>query len=508
VSTARAFVVTHGENTLASETIARTSARVDSTFVDKRQGLRIAMSLELDHDALVSRADIAVFAAAATVDSPPLQRARVVFEDDAVLVYAGAEASAPVQRVPVARRAMPFLNLSMATAEQIFMRAKAIGGAVAEVPVFAVVGGSIVEATVAWKAPDSAALTLGGVEMRARLSDLGEIIDAEVPLQGVRFAQEGAASAPMAASAAPKADYSAPPGAPYTAEEVRVRNERGGVALAGTLTIPQHARGERLPAVVMITGSGAQDRDEATPVIPGYRPFREIADALSRRGIAVLRMDDRGVGGSDAGPFGATSADFADDIRAALDFLRARDDIASARLALIGHSEGGIIAPMIAATDPLLRAIVIVAGPSRPGRVVSDQQVRAALAARGLTGAQLESEIAANARVRDLQVDANPWLRFWFEHDPIPTACRVTQPVLIVHGATDTQVTPDQAEELAAAFRSNGNRDVTLRILPEINHLMVHDPSGGFTEYGKLASLSVSPVVLATIGDWLATQLR
>lgn len=167
-----------------------------------------------------------------------------------------------------------------------------------------------------------------------------------------------------------------------------------------------------------------------------------------------------------------------------------------------------MIAPMIAATDPALHAIVLIAGPSRTGRAVSDEQVRAALIARGLTGAQLDAEIAANDRVRELQVAANPWLSFWFAHDPIPVAKRVTQPVLIIQGATDSQVSPGQAEELAAAFRAGGNRDVTVRVLPEINHLLVHDPSGSFTDYGKLESLAVSPVVLEAIGSWLEQRLR
>jgi len=306
----------------------------------------------------------------------------------------------------------------------------------------------------------------------------------------------------------PNPDYSAPAGAPYSAEDLRVINEHAGISLAGTLTMPHHGAGARVPGVVMITGSGPQDRDEATPALPGWRPFRQIADALGRRGIAVLRMDDRGVGESPLGPSGATSADFADDIRAALACLRSRDDIEPSRLALIGHSEGGMIAPMIAATDPLLHAIVIIAGPSRTGRAVSDQQVRAALVARGLAGADLDSAIATNDRLREAQVVASPWLSFWFAHDPIPTAKRVRQPVLIVQGATDTQVSPDQAEELGAAFRSGGNPDVTVRVLPEINHLLVHDPNGAFADYGKLESLSVSPVVLGEIGDWLEMHLR
>jgi len=107
-----------------------------------------------------------------------------------------------------------------------------------------------------------------------------------------------------------------------------------------------------------------------------------------------------------------------------------------------------------------------------------------------------------------VQVAANPWLRFWFAHDPIPVAKRVRQPVLIVQGATDSQVSPEQAEELAAAFRSSGNGDVTVRVLPEVNHLLVHDPGGSFTDYAKLEHLSVSSDVLAAIGSWLEEHLR
>jgi uncharacterized protein len=166
-----------------------------------------------------------------------------------------------------------------------------------------------------------------------------------------------------------------------------------------------------------------------------------------------------------------------------------------------------MIAAMIAETDPTLHAIVIIAGSSRTGRAVSDQQVRAALAAQGITGDRLESEIATNDRLRDAQVAANPWLQFWFAHDPIATAKRVKQPVLIIQGATDTQVSPDQASELAAAFHAGGNHDVTIRVLAEINHLMVHDPNGSFADYGKLQSLAVSPDVLTEIGDWVEQQL-
>jgi uncharacterized protein len=509
---ARSFAVTHDADTLVVERISRAGDRVDSDFLDKAQGVRIAMTMVLAPGGLVSRTEIIVRMATAAPDAQPLQHVTLDFEPDTVVITTGSGNSSPAQRVPVPHGTLPFLNLSVATAEQILMRARSLNGESAQVPIFSIMGGTVVTATVRWSAPGSAVLSLGGVDLHARVSPSGEIIDAEVPSQKVRFMPADApatGAAPVSTSSTvPAPDYSAPANAPYAAENVRVTNAHAGVTLAGTLTIPHHTARARVPAVVMITGSGPQDRDEATPAIPGWRPFREIADALGRRGIAVLRMDDRGVGGSDRGPAGATSADFADDIRAALAFLRTRDDIEPSRLALLGHSEGGMIAPMIAATDPMLHAIVIIAGPSRTGRVVSDQQVRAALVARGLTGAQLDAEIATNNRVRDAQVTANPWLSFWFAHDPIATAKRVTQPVLILQGATDTQVSPDQANELAAAFGSGGNHDVTVRVLPEINHLMVHDPNGAFTDYGKLADLSVSPVVLAEIGSWVEKHLR
>ena len=513
-SAARSFVAMRDADILVDERISRSTRRVHSDILNIAQGVRIAATMELASDGLVERAEITVRLATAASEAQPLQHVTLDFEPDAVLVRTGTSDAAPAQRIPLPPGALPFLNLSVATAEQIFMRARLLGGESAQVPIISIMGGQVATATVRWDEPGCAVLSLEGVDLHAHVTSSGEIIDAAVPGQRVRMmsadsppdrANSSYATAP-ATIALP--DYSAPIDAPYSADDVRVTSPRAGVSLAGTLTIPHRAAGTRVPAVVMITGSGPQDRDEATPAIPGWRPFRQIADSLGRRGIAVLRMDDRGVGGSDSGPAGATSADFADDIRAALAYLRARDDIEPSRLALLGHSEGGMIAPMVAVTDPALHAIVIIAGPSRTGRVVSDQQVRAALIARGLTGAQLESEIASNDRLRDAQVAANPWLSFWFTHDPLTTAKRVTQPVLIVQGATDTQVNPDQAEELAGAFRSGGNHDVTVRVLPEINHLMVHDPNGSFADYGKLQSLSVSPVVLAEVGDWLERQLR
>jgi len=151
-----------------------------------------------------------------------------------------------------------------------------------------------------------------------------------------------------------KPDCSAPAGATYTAEEVTIQTPAGHT-LAGTLTLPIGAsRAHRVGAIVTVTGSGPQDRDESIG-LEGYRPFQQIADSLGRIGIAVLRMDDRGSGGSTGTFKGATSADFAEDVRAGLAWLRTRPEIRANRLGVLGHSEGAVIAPMVAMKEPALR---------------------------------------------------------------------------------------------------------------------------------------------------------
>jgi pimeloyl-ACP methyl ester carboxylesterase len=508
------FVVTAGGDTIATERVTRDAAQVHSDLVVKAQGARIIFTMQLARDATVSKLTMEARAASAPESAAPVQRANITFTNDSALVAIGAAAE-PSQRFAVPAGTLPFINLSSAIAEQIFRRAKVLGGSTVEVPVFAVAGGQLLQAKVQWIGADSATLELGGATINARVSPEGEFLGGVVPSQGVRFTRVGAeyesatrGSTPAPAPA-PKPDYSAPPGAPYTAEEVSVPAPKAGIELAGTLTIPEHAHGTRVPAVVLITGSGPEDRDEATPVFPGYRPFRQIADTLGRRGIAVLRMDDRGVGGTPRGPSDPTSADFADDIRAALTYLRSRPDIDPGDLGLIGHSEGALIALMVGSTDPELRSVVLIAGSSRTGRQISDAQVREAFQSRmHLSGAALDSAIRANEPARDAQLAASAWLRFWFDYDPLPAARKLRMPVLVVQGATDTQVTPDQAEELASAIRSGGNRDVTVKILPETNHLLVHDADGSFTNYSKLKSFEVNPVVLGTIADWLAARMH
>ncbi|MBW3630540.1 MAG: alpha/beta fold hydrolase [Gemmatimonadetes bacterium] len=227
---------------------------------------------------------------------------------------------------------------------------------------------------------------------------------------------------------------------------------------------------------------------------------------LSRRGIAVLRLDDRGVGESTAGFEAATTASLAEDARVALRFLSARADIDAGRLGIVGHSEGGMIAPMVAADGPPLRVIVLMAGPSRPGRRILEHQLRRNIEQDpSLSAARRDSAVAGiPAMIESLAADQ--WMRYFLGYDPVPALRQVRVPVLVLQGATDRQVTADQAEEIAAALRAGGNERVTVRVLPDINHLFLRDPNGYPQGYAALGP-TLPDEVLGTLADWLASEL-
>ena len=341
---------------------------------------------------------------------------------------------------------------------------------------------------------------------RATLASIATLI-ATGAAAGSLAAQSGAASA--AKPAVVKVDYSAPPGAPYEAIAVSVRSPAGHT-LAGTLTIPRGAsRAHPVAAIVTITGSGPEDRDEALPGVEGYRPFRQFADSLGRRGIAVLRMDDRGYGESTGNHRGATSADFADDIRAGLAYLRTRPEIDAKRLGLLGHSEGGLIAPLVALHEPTLRGIVLLAGPSKGGREILQYQLGNLIEHDpALTGAKKDSALAGIGAKIDSLGAADAWMKFFLDYDPLATARQVKTPVLILNGGTDQQVTPDQVPVLAAAFREGGNKEVTAHVFPNLDHLFVYDTSGFPGGYAKLKNPHVEPEVVGMAVDWLAGRLK
>ena len=338
------------------------------------------------------------------------------------------------------------------------------------------------------------------------------------------------ASRPVATSG-PKRPQTPRPPFPYRTEDVVVQSA-SGVTLAGTLTLPQ-GKGP-FPAAVMITGSGAQDRDET---MLGHKPFAVIADRLTRDGIAVLRVDDRGFAKSTGDFSSATDDDFAVDAAANVAFLRGRADIDPARIGLIGHSEGGLVAPKVAAKDPRLAFIVLMAGPGVPLSEVLRAQ-RAALApAMGMSPEQIRKFQAlmdhvgaamrgakdeADAKARALKVIqaegaevirdpsqaevlaaelSSGWMRNLVDYDPAPTLAKVKCPILALNGSKDGQVPPDQnLPAIRAATRANP--DVTLVELPGLNHLFQTAKTGSVGEYADIEE-TVAPIALDTISAWL-----
>ncbi|HEX6283657.1 MAG TPA: alpha/beta fold hydrolase [Pyrinomonadaceae bacterium] len=352
----------------------------------------------------------------------------------------------------------------------------------------------------------SAAIVFEGTLNKERTELTGTFTqsDQKFPLTFKRGEQAAVTAPPK-----PKPDYSAPADAPYTAEEVSVKTPAGHT-LAGTLTLPKGAsRQQPVAAIVTVTGSGPQDRDENIG-LPGYRPFRQLADALGRRGIAVLRMDDRGTGASGGTFKGSTTADFAEDVRAGLAYLRTRVEIRGDRLAVVGHSEGALIAPMVAEKEPTLRAIVLLAGIAQPGRTALHFQLKNQIEHNTkLTPEQRESQIAEIPKRIDAMMAADPWMKFFLTYDPTTTMRRVKTPVLILTGSRDQQAVPEEVKLQEAAFKEGGNKDVTARVLPDVNHLFVQDTDGFPGNYAKLpAPLMIRTDVVELITDWLAQRLR
>jgi pimeloyl-ACP methyl ester carboxylesterase len=320
---------------------------------------------------------------------------------------------------------------------------------------------------------------------------------------------------------------------PYVAEEVGYDNGDGH--LGGTLTKPQ---GDGpFPAVLLITGSGQQNRDEE---IFGHKPFSVIADYLSRRGIAVLRVDDRGIGKSTGNFRASTTEDFATDVTAGVKYLLSRSDVDKKHVGLLGHSEGAVIAPMVAAKMPEVAFIVMLAGTAVPGdQVVADQTYKANILA-GATPEQaaqsrdFEAKLLTidktetDPQVREKKMldlakdDPNlqsklkqqmpalnsPWYRFFLSYDPRKALTKVKCPVLALGGSKDQQVDAQQnIPIIQAALAEGGNTDVTAKIVPGVNHLFQDANTGAVSEYGTIEQ-TMSPEVLATIAAWVDKRVR
>ncbi len=492
-------------DTVSTERFTRTGTRLDLELLFRLAGARFTMSSSLAPDATITRFENAYRQATASPSSAPLQTAVITFPGDSAIAEITTGERTVTQRLGSRAGAIPFVNPSFGLVEQLLRRARVVGGDSVKVPVFLVQGGQTVDFTVAWVGSDSAVIDMGGVPARLHVDAAGAILGGVIPSQRLRILRSATLGQEAMEVAPP--DYSAPPGAPYTATEVSIPTKEG-FSLAGTLTLPKDAA-RPLPALVTITGSGQQDRDESIPLVKGYRLFRQIADTLSRHGVAVLRMDDRGYGASGGDATQATSADFADDIRAALAWLRSRSDIDSSRLGLIGHSEGGIIAPLVAASDSSLRGIVLMAAPAWTGRRVIEWQNRYAIErSPQVEPSRRDSLLAASMSLVDSSLTSTPWGHFFSAWNPLVVASKVSVPVLILHGETDRQVTVEQARELATALREGGNRDVTTHTFPGVNHLFLHDRDGYWGNYSNLPSGSVPPEVLSELLHWVTAHFR
>lgn len=334
---------------------------------------------------------------------------------------------------------------------------------------------------------------------------------------------------------------------PYDMHEVTFAGAAAGVTLSGTLTAPRGVA--KAPAIVLVTGSGPQDRDSQ---IAGHKSFKLIADRLTRAGIAVLRYDDRGVGKSTGQFAAALTTDFAADAAAAVAHLRARPDIDGARVAVLGHSEGGIVAAWVAARDPRLAAVVSLAGPTVRGDVLLESQSLALMRAAGRDSAGQARTMAFNREVwrhvfEDTPTDtatarveratrafveglpasdlaqlgdaqafiqttkaqvASAWYRGFVRHDPGPDLARIKVPMLAYFAERDVQVTPDaNVPALQRAFAGKRAALLTLRRWPKLNHLFQNATTGLPAEY-QLISETLAPEMLDALTLWLRTTLR
>jgi len=358
------LVIMTGKDTIAVERVRRTATRLDGEMLLKAQKIRISYAARLVGAGRVVSLDNEFRRGDADAASKPLQTANFNFlGDSAIAEIKAGDNPAQTQRIKTVAGAFPYTNPSFAMLEPVLIAAKASGKDSINLPMFYVSGGRTMDVVVVKQGPDSVKLTFApGQDAYLKVSPDGKILHGGVPSQNLTVTRTAATGAALFV---PPPDYSAPADAPYTATNVIIPTPMGH-NLAGTLTVPK-GKGP-FPAIVTITGSGSQDRDEEIWLVKGFRPFRQIADSLGRAGIAVLRMDDRGFGGSGGNATTSTSRDFADDIKAGLAWLRTRPEIDGKRLGLVGHSEGGLIAPIVASEDPALKAIVLMAGPAQTGR--------------------------------------------------------------------------------------------------------------------------------------------
>lgn len=328
----------------------------------------------------------------------------------------------------------------------------------------------------------------------------------------------------------------------YHSEEVIFQNTKANISLAGTLTLPK--KEGVFPVVILITGSGPQNRDEE---LAGHKPFLVIADYLTKNGIGVLRYDDRAVGQSKGDFKTATSADFATDVESAIAYLKTRKEINPKKIGLIGHSEGGIIAPMVASKSKDVSFIVLLAGTGIQGNQLLVLQQQLIAKASGVSDSDIQKSIQTNAKLFEMVVQSddnqklkteltniinetiksedipngmtkeqfvsmqvnqvtNPWMQYFLKFNPATALEKVRCPVLAVNGEKDLQVPPKK--NLAAiknALNKGGNKNVTTIEFPNLNHLFQESKTGLPQEYATIEQ-TFSPTALDAITKWIKMQ--
>jgi uncharacterized protein len=542
------FTITSGRDTVLLEQYRSNGGIWQIELVNRKTLQRSVIRAILDYKRDSIELKLQTYSLGAPASAPPFKTVTVASaRNRTVLTIRDSGGSSSAHQFPSGFALPPCLDGSLVLIQESLRYAHRVGR---DTLAFLWISSSGPHANVARMTfrKDTAEIHAKGLEMHLAIDRSGRIT-AGIGTDPGRFRIDHTSRPFKPRNDDPVPDYSVQPEAAYTGKEVRIRT-LDGYSLAGTLTLPKSGK-FKVPAVVLVSGSGAQDRDLADAADPrGYRGFRDLADTLSQLGIAVLRMDDRGVGASSGDANSSTAEQYASDIERAIVFLREYPRIDNHRIGLIGHSEGGSVAAMIAADDPTIRGIVLLGSPARTGREVVLEETRwrtahdtslserdrdSAFAARvadydidsaaarlrktviadlkaSLTQvmppAQVDSAVALALRKTDFASLAVPApLRFFLQYDPKPTASKVRTPVMLLHGMTDRQVSPEQAEELASAFRSNGNADVSVRLFPDLNHLFLKDSIGDPLNYRRLSSQRLAPEVRGAIADWLVDRL-
>lgn len=407
----------------------------------------------------------------------------------------GEDASAVLQR-EYAPGVLFWSDRAPSALEGVLRRARRLGGASVTIPVQAIDDKAPRQIVVEKLFSNGWTARLGERRYDAVTDDDGCMRAAVLPGYGITFERRDD-FAPSSYPAWPR--YAAAPDGAYTAADVRIPAPEGHV-LAGTLTLPAHARGRR-PAIVLVSGISKHERNHGQPPLV---VFRDIADALGRVGIAALRVDDRGVGASTGDYANATTLTEAQDVHTEIAWLRARKDIDPARVAVVGYSEGGLIAPIVASEDPTIAAAALLAGPGVSGPELARYQTEIAV----VNDPSVAVADREKAIEKELSEPMTPRETVYMSLDPLAYAVKVRVPSLVLQGGSDRHVPPISAERIAAAMRRGGNRDVTVRIFPQLSHMLVPDPEGLASGWKQLPSYRLSDGLLRTLTGWLVAELR